>query len=167
MHRDPKTMLVEELMQRNVYSIDVNSTVFDASVFMASKSIGSLPVIKDDGMEEDILVGIITDRDIVTRCIAVGKDPKKVKVKECMTSNPIRTVPSAFVTEAAQEMSELNVSRLPVVERDKLVGIISIADIACACNFCPNKKSPEPECILIDIANQVSRSAIYNICAKN
>ena len=81
MEKDPKIMLVKELMQRNVYSIDVNSTVFDASVFMASKNIGSLPVVKRDGTLDGILVGIINDRDIVTRCIAIGKDSKKFQAK--------------------------------------------------------------------------------------
>ena len=166
MEKDPKIMLVKELMQRNVYSIDVNSTVFDASVFMASKNIGSLPVVKRDGTLDDILVGIINDRDIVTRCIAIGKDSKKAKVCEYMTPNPIRIVPSASCDDAVKLMSELGVRRLPVVENDKLVGIISLADIACVSNFCPNKKSPDPNCILIDFAKELGKSSVHSKCCS-
>ena len=159
MEKDPKIMLVKELMQKNVYSVDVNSTIFDASVFMANKSIGSLPVVKRGGTLDDLLAGIINDRDIVTRCVAIGKDPKKTKVCECMTPNPIRIVPSATCDDAVKLMCELGVRRLPVVERDRLVGIISLADIASVSTICPNKLFPNPNCMLLDFAKELSKSS--------
>lgn len=164
MEKDPKIIMVKELMQRDVCSVEVDSTVFEASVFMTSKNIGSLPVVRRDGFLEDILVGIINDRDIVTRCIAIGKDPKKTKICECMTPNPIRIVPGATCGDAVKLMSELEVRRLPVVENDRLVGIISLADIACISNFCPNKKLPDPNCILIDFAKELGKSSAHSKC---
>lgn len=158
MEKDPKTIVINELMQRNVYSIYLDATVFDASVFMASKNIGTLPVVKKNSELEGILVGIINDRDIVVRCIALGKDPKKTKVSECMTPNPYRIVPSSTCEDAVKIMSELGVRRLPVVDQDKLVGIVSIVDIACISQCCPNKSFPQPNCILIDFAKELSKS---------
>lgn len=159
MEKDPKLMMIKELMQRNFYSVDIDSSIFSASVLMASKNIGILPVVKRDRGLEGLLVGIINDRDIVTRCIAVGRDPKKTKVSECMTPNPIRIVPSATCDDAVKLMTELGVRRLPVVERDRLVGIISLGDVACVSTFCPNKKSPDPTCMLIDFAKELSKSS--------
>ena len=112
---------VREIMQVTVYSVYPSQDVFDASVLMATHGVGSLPVVKEDGT----LVGILTDRDIVVRCNAIGKDLYKTKVFECMTSNPIRTVPSSTLFDAMTLMAEYGVRRLPIIERDKLVGFIS------------------------------------------
>ena len=65
-----KQSLVKEIMQKSVFTIRPNQTIFDASVLMAYEHIGTLPVVKEDGT----LVGILTDRDVVTKCNAVGKD---------------------------------------------------------------------------------------------
>lgn len=150
-----KQFTVRELMQRNVFTIYPNQTIFSVSVLMASKGIGGVPVVKEDGT----FVGIITDRDIVTRCNALGKDPSKTKVFECLTSNPTRTVPSHLIVDAVKLMADFGTRRLPVVENDKLVGIISIADIAKACAFCPNEKHPYDTCILIDMAKELQKSS--------
>ena len=155
MTKKTKNIMVKDLMQKNVHTIYPNQTIFSASVLMASKKIGTLPVIKEDGT----LIGILTDRDIVTRCNALGKDMSKVKVCECMTSNPARTVPSHPCEFTVQLMAEYGIRRMPVVENDKLVGIISIADIARATAFCPNEEHPQETCILIDIANELQKSS--------
>lgn len=153
----PKTkqFTVRDLMQRNVFTIQPNQTIFSVSVLMASKSIGAVPVVKEDGT----FIGIITDRDIVTRCNALGKDPSKAKVCECLTANPIRTVPSHSITDATKLMADFGTRRLPVVENDKLVGIISISDIAKANAFCPNERYPNESCILIDMAKELQKSS--------
>lgn len=121
-----KNQSIRNIMQKEVFTVFPSQTIFDAAVLMTSKDIGTLPVIKEDGT----LVGILTDRDLVTRCIAIGKEPRRTKVYECMSSNPIRTVPSASTFDAVILMSEYGVRRLPIVENDKLVGIVSMSDVA-------------------------------------
>ena len=150
-----KQFTVRDLMQRNVFTAEPNQTIFSVSVLMASKGIGAIPIVKKDGT----FIGIITDRDIVTRCNALGKDPNKTKVCECLTANPTRTVPSHSINDAIKLMSDFGTRRLPVVENDKLVGIISIADIARASAFCPNEKHPYETCILIDMAKELQKSS--------
>ena len=138
MSEKTKNWTLREIMQKEVFTVYPSQTIFDASVLMASKDIGTIPVVKDD----ETLVGILTDRDIVTRCTAIGKDPRRTKIYECMSSNPIRTVPSATTFDAIVLMSEYGVRRLPIVENDKLVGIISMSDIA---KFA---KPPTERCIM-------------------
>ena len=150
-----KQLMVKDLMHKKVCTIYPNQTIFSASVLMASKNIGTLPIVKEDGT----FVGIITDRDIVTRCNALGKDPNKTKVFECLTANPTKTVPSHSITDATKLMADFGTRRLPVVENDKLIGIISLSDIARASAFCPNEKYPNESCILIDMAKELQKSS--------
>ena len=150
-----KQFTVRDLMQREVFTAQPNQTIFSVSVLMASKNVGAVPVVKEDGT----FIGIITDRDIVTRCNALGKDSNRTKVCECLTANPTRTVPSQPVKDAIKLMADFGTRRLPVVENDKLVGIISIADIAKASAFCPNEKHPYEACILIDMAKELQNSS--------
>ncbi len=149
-----KQLTVKDVMQSKVFTISPNHTVFQASVVMTSKDIGSLLVVNDDGT----LVGIITDRDLITRCIAIGKDINRTKIFECMTSNPTRTVASATCLDAAKTMAEFGTRRLPVVEHDKLVGVVSISDIAKHTSFCPNEK-PYDGCVLVDLAREIQTSS--------
>ena len=137
MNEKIKQLTVKQFMQSEVHTIYPNQTIFDAALLMTSKNIGTLPVIKEDGA----LAGILTDRDIVTRCNAVGKEPKRTKIYECMTTNPIRTVPSSSTSDAIMLMSEYGIRRIPIVENEKLVGIISIADLAQAA------KPPTERCL--------------------
>ena len=150
-----KQFTVRDLMQRRVFTALPSQTIVSVSVLMSSKGIGAVPVVKEDGT----FIGIITDRDIVTRCNALGKNPSKVKVCECLTANPTRTVPSHSISEATKLMADFGTRRLPVVENAKLVGIISIADIAKANAFCPNEKHPNESCILIDMAKELQKSS--------
>ncbi len=153
-----KQFTVRDLMQREVFTALPNQTIFSVSVLMASKGIGAVPVVKED----ETFIGIITDRDIVTRCNALGKDPNKAKVCECLTANPTRTVPSHSITDATKLMADFGTRRLPVVENDKLVGIISMADIAKAHAFCPNKAHSYEACILINLAKELQASSHGN-----
>ncbi len=153
-----KQLTVRDLMQKEVFTIEPNETIFSASVLMATKGVGVLPIVKNDGT----FIGIITDRDIVTRCNALGKAPNKTKVCECLTSNPIRTVPSQSIGEAVKLMVDFGIRRLPVVENDKLIGIISMADIAKANAYCQNEKFPNEACILIDLAKELRKTSHCN-----
>ena len=160
MSEKTKNWTLREIMQKEVFTLYPSQTIFDAAVLMASKDIGIVPVVKDD----ETLVGILTDRDIVTRCTAIGKDPRRTKIYECMSSNPIRTVPSVTTFDAIMLMSEYGVRRLPIVENDKLAGFISISDIASVSDFCPNKKTPDESCILLDMAKELKRTSHCHEC---
>ena len=146
---------VKEIMGNEVFCIFPDQTVFDASVLMATKGIGTLPVTKEDGT----LVGILTDRDIVTRCNALGKDQRKTKIYECMSVNPVRAVPSTTLPDAIFLMSEYGIRRLPIVENDKLIGIISMSDIAKVSDKCPNEKHPHDSCILLEFARGLQKTS--------
>lgn len=99
-----------------------------AAELMRNIGIGCIPVVN---MDHRILIGVITDRDIVTRCVAEGHAPS-CAVRSHMTSWPLETVePDADVSEVIEKMERTQVRRIPVVdERTKLVGIIAQADIA-------------------------------------
>ena len=150
-----KQTIVRDVMQKEIFTVSPEQSIFEASVLMAGKDIGTIPVVKHDGT----LVGVLTDRDIVKRCNAVGKDLHKAKVCECMSANPIRTVPSATCADAMVLMGEYGIRRLPIVENDRLVGLISISDIAKVNTFCPNEKSSDETCILLDMAKELQKSS--------
>jgi CBS domain-containing protein len=92
---------------------------------MKQEDCGAIPVV-DGGR----LVGIVTDRDIVVRAIAAGKDPKTTKVRDIMSADPITVAPQDDVKMAEERMRERQVRRLPVVDQGRLVGILVTAQIA-------------------------------------
>ncbi|HAF11395.1 MAG TPA: CBS domain-containing protein [Chloroflexi bacterium] len=118
-------MKVEELMTRDPATLRPDSTCSEAAVLMKREDCGSLPVVKDGR-----LVGIVTDRDIVVRGVAGGKDPTHLAVSEVMTSGPITIAPGMNAEEASKLMSEKQVRRLPVVDGGRLVGILAIGQLA-------------------------------------
>jgi len=124
-------LIEEEIMQiRKVMSIDVqiiapDQTLRDAAVAMRRLDAGVLPV-----GEKDTLVGMITDRDIAVRGIAEGKGPD-AKVRDVMSHEVKYCFEDEDLDHVAENMAELQVRRLPVMDRDKrLVGIISLGDLA-------------------------------------
>jgi len=119
-------MQVSELMNPSVVSISPDDSATLAARLLSRHNIGSLPVCGEDGG----LRGIVTDRDIVTRCVAAEEDPGEIKVRDIMTRNCAVASPGDDVREAARKMAEGQVRRLPVLENDKVVGILSLGDIA-------------------------------------
>jgi len=119
-------MKVSQLMSSNVISVKPEDTAASAARLIAKNNVGSLPVCMEDGK----LKGIVTDRDIVIRCIAPESDPETTKVREIMTRGVITIAPDADVREAAQIMSGEQVRRLPVTNEGKLVGMLSLGDMA-------------------------------------
>jgi CBS domain-containing protein len=118
-------MKVSELMTRDVYVVSPNVTLQQAANMLASLDAGILPV-----REKDRLVGMIRDRDITVRGIAKGKAPSS-KVRDVMTSDVKNCFEDQEIEEATQNMGEIQVRRLPVINREKrLVGILSLGDIA-------------------------------------
>jgi CBS domain-containing protein len=118
-------MKVSEVMCRDAQLIDANDTVQRAAEIMAQEGLGFLPV-----QEDDRLVGMITDRDIVIRCIAQGKDGN-ARVRDAMTRDVKYCFQQDDLDDVMENMAEIQVRRLPVLSEDKrLVGVISLADAA-------------------------------------
>jgi CBS domain-containing protein len=119
-------MLISECMTKKVELSHPNMTLFDAAKKMRDGDFGLLPV-SDGGL----LVGVVTDRDIVVRAIAEGKDPKTCKVQEVLTKKVLYCYEDQTIEEIATNMGDNKVRRLPVLNRQKrLVGIVSIGDMA-------------------------------------
>jgi CBS domain-containing protein len=118
-------MKVSEKMTRNVVSLSITATAAEAAERMKSENVGTVLVL-DSGLVR----GLVTDRQIVTKVVASGKDPAKVSVSEFMTKNPITVDQDSEINEAARIIGERGYRRIPVVENGKPVGIISIADLA-------------------------------------
>lgn len=116
---------VSEVMTRDVCIVNPSQTIREAATQMADADVGSLPV-----GENDRLVGMITDRDIVLRAVAEGRDPATA-VREVMTDRIQYCFDDEDIDQVARNMADLGVRRLPVVNRDKrLVGIIALSNIA-------------------------------------
>jgi len=122
-------MKVRELMTTEPISVEPKATLGEVATLMKQQDCGSIPVV-----EGGRLVGIVTDRDIVVRGVAAGKDPKTQRVSEVISANPVTIGPDDDVTDAEKKMADRQIRRLPVVEAGKLVGIIVTAQIARAGN---------------------------------
>lgn len=118
-------MLVSEIMSKKVVSVDPQSTVSEASKLISKHNIGSVPVAQGGNV-----CGILTDRDIVLRCVAEGRDPKSIKVADVMTSPLVSVSSKETIETAMQTMANEQVRRMPVVDAGKLVGFVSMADFA-------------------------------------
>lgn len=119
-------MLVSEAMTRNVQIANPEQSIRDVAQLMAECDLGCLPV-----GENDRLVGMITDRDIAIRAVAQGRSPDSTKVREVMSEDVKYCFDDTEISDVVQNIAELQVHRLPVVDRAKhLVGILALADIA-------------------------------------
>ncbi len=118
-------MRLSEIMTTNVEKLSPDATVVEAAQKMKSRDIGFLPVC-----EGDKLVGLLTDRDIVLRVVAEGKDLKACKCSDIMTRELMFGSPDLDVHDAAHIMADEQIRRLPVVDNGKLVGIVAIGDLA-------------------------------------
>jgi len=119
-------MQVSKLMNSNVVSITPEESTTLAARLLNRHNIGSLPVCSLDGR----LKGILTDRDIVLRCVATENDPDTTKVGDIMSRSVISVSPSDDVCEAARIMAEDQIRRLPVTQDGRIVGMLSLGDMA-------------------------------------
>ena len=119
-------MQVRDLMNPSVVSITPGESAALAARLLSRHNLGSLPVCGEDGG----LRGIVTDRDIVLRCVAAEEDPGKTQVKDIMTRNCAVVSPEDDAREAARLMAEKQVRRLPVLEGNSVVGMVSLGDLA-------------------------------------
>lgn len=119
-------MLVRDVMTKEVTWIAPDTTVEDAAKMMRDRDIGVLPI----GAQEK-LVGVITDRDIVVRCIAEGRAPGSTAVRSTMSDKVLYCFDDSEAKDTASNMAQNQVRRMPVVDADKrLVGIVSLGDVA-------------------------------------
>lgn len=120
------SMQVQELMNSNVISITPEESTSLAARLLTRHNVGSLPVCSP-GQQ---LRGIVTDRDIVLRCVAGEDDPETTPVREIMSRDLVTVTPTEDVRKAANLMASHQIRRLPVVEGGKLVGMLALGDMA-------------------------------------
>lgn len=118
-------MKVREAMTSPAIRIQKNETVEVAARTLAHYNIGALPVCGSDGK----VCGVVTDRDLVTRCIAAGRSPGNTTVGQVMSGNVVEVSGDMDTGEAARLMGQKQIRRLPVMENGKLRGMISLGDI--------------------------------------
>jgi CBS domain-containing protein len=119
--------IVRQLLQikgTNVWTISPDSSVFEALRLMADKNVGALAVV-----ENDHLVGIISERDYARKVVLQGKASKELPVGEIMTSKVITVHPDQTIEECMDLLTSKHIRHLPVMEDDHLVGMISIGDV--------------------------------------
>lgn len=119
-------MRVRDLMSKSVVTITPEESAALAARLLSRHELGSLPVCAADGT----LAGIVTDRDIVTRCVAAGEEPGRVPVRDIMSPAPSVITPETPISDAARLMAQRQVRRLPVVEQGHVVGMLSLGDLA-------------------------------------
>ena len=140
-------MKVQELMSKPVIRIHADEPVAVAARTLAHYNIGVMPVCGTDGR----LCGMLTDRDLVTRCLAAGKSPERTTVRDVMTAQVLSVTPDADVTLAAHMMASRQVRRLPVVENGRLCGMITLGDLANS-----EEKNLEAADVLMEITSNIS-----------
>jgi CBS domain-containing protein len=129
---------VEQIMTTNPRTVSVDDTVKDASVVMRDSDIGDVIV-----MEDGQVTGILTDRDIVVRAVAEGREADSTSVSDICTTGIEAMEPDASVDDAVRKMRDEDIRRLPVVKNGRPVGIISLGDLAV---------EREPDSTLADIS---------------
>ncbi|MCM3667628.1 CBS domain-containing protein [Mesobacillus maritimus] len=115
---------IREIMTTDVETCSLLDNVFEVAVKMKENNVGAIPIV--DGEK---LVGMITDRDIVMRGIAEKKPPSS-KVEVVMSDHLVTITPDTSTEEAAKLMADHQIRRLPIVEGDRLVGIVALGDLA-------------------------------------
>ena len=119
-------MKVADFMTKQVVTVDPAESVEVASRMLTQYNIGALPVCNSNGR----LQGIVTDRDLVTRCMAANRDPTRTYVREVMTNGITTVTPETDLSQAAALMAKQQVRRLPVVEGGMVCGMVSLGDVA-------------------------------------
>jgi CBS domain-containing protein len=119
-------MKAMDLMNTNVISITPDESVSLAARLLSRHNIGALPVISPEGR----LRGIVTDRDIVLRCVAGDDDPERTPVREIMTRGVLTAAPTDDMQDVSRLMSARQVRRIPIVEGNRVVGMLALADLA-------------------------------------
>ena len=136
-----------DVMTNPVIRINAEESVAVAARTLEHYNIGILPVCGYDGN----VCGLVTDRDLVTRCLASGRSPMTTPVREVMTSQVIAAKPDMDAAAAAQLMGQRQIRRLPVMENGRLCGMVTIGDLARR-----EESAPDATDALADITSNVS-----------
>ena len=139
-------MKVRDVMSRQVIRIGAEEPAEVAARTLTHYNIGALPVCGGDGR----LCGVVTDRDLVTRCMAQGRNAGNVRVRDVMTGRVVAAAPDMSLGAAAELMGREQVRRLPVVEQGRLCGLVSLADLT-------DNRVPEAAKTLAQITKSISR----------
>lgn len=142
-------MKCSEVMTKNPKTCAPTDTVNQAAQLMKSEDVGPIPIVSGNGKLE----GIITDRDIVLKVVAEGKDAKTTKLSEVMTTDVVTCTPDGDIDQTLDLMEDHQIRRIPVVEGGRLVGIISQADVA--------TRLEEPE-KTAELVEDISKAAATN-----
>jgi CBS domain-containing protein len=118
-------MKVKELMVKNVITLRTDTSALEATKLLNKNKIGCLVVVRDDDIE-----GILTERDLLERVVEKCRNPKETKVSEIMTKDVIVGQPDMDISEATRIMIKNKVKKLPIIEKNHLVGIVTVTDIA-------------------------------------
>lgn len=118
-------MFAKDIMTTDLITLDMNSTCGEASQKMRDFNIGDVLIKNGDSLD-----GIITDRDIAVRCIAENMNPWETFLSDIATLDPLTATPQTPIHDCSEIMSQNQVRRLPIIENDQLVGIVSLGDLA-------------------------------------
>ncbi|MGH8125667.1 MAG: CBS domain-containing protein [Rhodanobacteraceae bacterium] len=121
-------MNIKDIMTMNPICCRPNASLRDVAQVMRDEDVGEVPIVEADGATK--LVGVVTDRDIVVRAIAAGREPSKLTARDCMTAPAITCSAGDTLQECAQAMALHRIRRMPIVdENGELCGIVAQADL--------------------------------------
>ncbi len=118
------TTLRELVKDRKLYTVDAGRTVLEAARYMMEHNVGALPVVRDGD-----LTGILSERDIMNRVVAVGRTPGTTAVSEVMTANPRAVAADESIEECLFIMREFGFRHLPILDGKELKGLVSLRDV--------------------------------------
>src|SRR5436190_1835905 len=123
--RRPRMETLRDVMTPNPVTVRSSDPVAAAAQVMLDEDVGSVPVI-----DEGAVAGIITDRDITVKVVAAGIDPQTAAVSQFMSTHVITGRPDMSIQEAARLMGREQIRRLPVIEQNRLIGMVALGDLA-------------------------------------
>ena len=142
-------MTVGQVVKRKAVIVKPNDSVHKVARILSKNKVGSAVVV-----ENDEIVGIITDRDILDKVVAKGRDPKSVKVKEVMTQKPVTIEDDYDIGDAIDKMMDKGIRRLLVTRLGKPIGFVTAADLLAALNAYNNESEEE----------SIEETEVYGIC---
>ena len=119
-------MRVKECMSHDVVQASPETVITDVAKLMSSNKVGSIPICN----HQNHVIGLITDRDIITKCIANNLNCSITPVSVVMNTEVIKTTPDTEINEACRTMAENQIRRLPVIQDGEIVGMLSVGDLA-------------------------------------
>lgn len=139
-------MRVKDCMCKKVVRATPETTLNEIAKLMENNNVGCVPICNT----ENHIVGFVTDRDIITRCVATNKNCSQTKASDIMTTKVIKITPDTELDNAIDTMSKNQIRRLPVIENEEIVGMLTIGDLAKNQNVSTRDVGCTVECICED-----------------